>query len=109
MGPKTTQKQFYRVAQTADIPDGEDDQSAETVKRLASGPSTQITTWQGYDINGYRFHTKEKDKKSTTQNNDARYEGIDESTGQRRQHYGVVKDIWELDHGGNLQLTVFQC
>jgi hypothetical protein len=34
-----------------------------------------------YDINGYKFHTKEKDKKSVTQNNDARYEGIDESTG----------------------------
>jgi len=34
--------------------------------RLASGPSSQITSWQGYDINGYKFHTKEKDKKSST-------------------------------------------
>jgi hypothetical protein len=39
-------------------------ESAEA--RLAFGPSTQITSWQGYDINGYRFHTKEKEKKSTT-------------------------------------------
>jgi hypothetical protein len=36
--------------------------------RLPSGLSTQITLWQGYDINGYRFHTKEKEKKSATQN-----------------------------------------
>jgi hypothetical protein len=42
-------------------------ESAEV--RLASGPSTQITSWQGYDINGYMFHTKEKDKKSVAQNN----------------------------------------
>ena len=46
-----------------DIPRGESDEA-----RLASDPSTQITTWQGYDINGYMFHTKEKDKKITTQN-----------------------------------------
>jgi hypothetical protein len=46
-----------------DRPHGEFDEA-----RLAFGLSTQITTWQGYDINGYRFHIKDKDKKSTTQN-----------------------------------------
>jgi hypothetical protein len=55
------------------------------------------------------FHTKEKNKKSAAQNNSARYEGIDESTGQRRQYYGVVEDIWELDYNSNLQITVFRC
>jgi hypothetical protein len=40
------------------------DEDTETVKRLVLGPSKQITTWQGYDIKGYRFHTKDKDKKS---------------------------------------------
>ena len=49
--------------QEQDIPHGEVNE-VEAVKRLVSGLSTQITTWQGYDINGYRFHTKEKDKKS---------------------------------------------
>ena len=53
--------------QEQDIPHGEADE-AETVKRLAFGPSTQITMCQEYDINGYRFHTKEKDKKSVAQN-----------------------------------------
>ena len=47
------------IKELQDIPRGESDEA-----RLASGPSTQITTWQGYDINGYRFHIKEKDKKS---------------------------------------------
>jgi hypothetical protein len=36
--------------------------------RFASGPSSRITMWQGYDINGYRFHMKEKDKKSAAHN-----------------------------------------
>ena len=48
------------------------------------------------------FHTKEKDKKSTAQNNSVRYEGIDESTGQTRTYFGLVEEIWELDYGGDL-------
>jgi hypothetical protein len=56
--------------------------------RLASGPCTQITSWQGYGINGYKFHMKEKDKKSVAQNNGVRYEGIDEATGETRTYYG---------------------
>jgi hypothetical protein len=92
-----------------DIPHGEVDESVDTVKRLASSPSTQITTWQGYDINGYRFHTKEKDKKSATQNSGVRYEGIDESTGKSRKYYGVIQDIWELEYSDKLQITAFRC
>ena len=47
------------IKEQQDIPHGESDEA-----RLASSTSTHITTWQGYDINGYRLHMKEKDKKS---------------------------------------------
>ena len=105
---KQHKSSFTTWLQEQDIPHGEADE-AETVKRLVSSPSTQITMWQGYDINGYRFHTKEKDKKSPTQNNEVRYEGIDVSMGQRRQYYGQVEEIWELDYDGELQIPIFQC
>jgi hypothetical protein len=52
------------IKELQDIPRGESDEA-----RLASDPSTQITIWKEYDIYGYRFHTKEKDKKSAVQNN----------------------------------------
>ena len=45
-----------------------DDDDSDTVKKLAQGPTSQITTWQGYDVKGYRFHTKDKDNKSAAQN-----------------------------------------
>jgi hypothetical protein len=35
-----------------------------TMKMLASRPSSYVTTWQAYDINGYTYYTKEKGKKS---------------------------------------------
>ena len=77
--------------------------------KLARGPSSQITTWQGFDINGYRFHTKDKDTKSASQNSGVRYEGIDERTKQIKTYYGQIEEIWELDYGDDLQIPIFQC
>jgi hypothetical protein len=37
------------------------------MKMLASHPSSCVTSWQVYDINGYTYYTKEKDKKSVAQ------------------------------------------
>jgi hypothetical protein len=39
-----------------------------TMKMLASRPSSCVASWQVYDINGYTYYTKEKDKKSVAQN-----------------------------------------
>ena len=83
---------------------GESDES-----RLAYGLSSQFTSWQRYDINGYRFHTIEKDKKSAAQNCGVRYEGIDEATGDTKAYFGQIEQIWELDYGGELQIPIFQC
>ena len=77
--------------------------------RLASGPSSQITSWQGYDINGYRFHMKEKDKKTAAQNSGVRYEGIDETTRETKTYYGQIEEIWELDYGCELHIPIFRC
>ena len=74
---------------------GESDES-----RLAYGLSSQITSWQGYDINGYRFHTKEKDKKSAAQNSRVQYEGIDEATGETKTYLARLKRY------GNLTMAV---
>ena len=46
-----------------DLPDGETVEE-QTIKRLTVGPSSQVTSWQGYDINGYLFYTAVKDKKT---------------------------------------------
>jgi len=48
-----------------DLPDGET-MEEQMIKRLAAGPSSQVTLWQGYDINGYLFYTSAKDKKSVS-------------------------------------------
>jgi hypothetical protein len=38
-----------------------------TMKMLASHPSSCVTSWQSYDINGYTYYTNEKDRRSVAQ------------------------------------------
>ena len=77
--------------------------------RWAAGPSNQVTSWQGYDINGYLFYTTAKDKKSVSQNSCVRIEALDERTGESTNYYGVIDDIWEIHYGYNIQIPVFRC
>src|SRR6185503_11207764 len=64
-----------------DLPDGETGEE-KTIKRLAADPSSQVTSWQGYDINGYLFYTTAKDKKIVSQNSGVRIEALDGRTDQ---------------------------
>jgi hypothetical protein len=79
-----------------------------TMKMLASRPSSCVTTWQTYDINGYTYYTKEKDKKSVAKNSGIRIEAIDPH-GLKTTYYGYIQDIWELDYGVRMRIPIFRC
>jgi hypothetical protein len=57
------------------------------MKMLASRPSSCVMSWQAYDINGYTYYTKEKDKKNVTQNSGIHIEVIDPQ-GLKTTYYG---------------------
>nr|GEZ17327.1 hypothetical protein [Tanacetum cinerariifolium] len=71
------------------------------VIRLGYRPR-RVLQYQGYDINGYTFYTKQQDDKSTVQN--SRVTLIATTTDSSRMtivknsYYGVVDEIWELDY-----------
>jgi hypothetical protein len=48
-----------------------------TMKMLDSRPSSCVTSWQAYDINGYTYYTKEKDRRSVVQNSGIRIKALD--------------------------------
>jgi hypothetical protein len=62
------------------------------MKMLASRPSSYVTSWQTYDINGYTYYTKEKDNKSVAQNSGIRIETIDPQ-GLKTMYYEYIQDI----------------
>jgi hypothetical protein len=90
-----------------DIPYGETIEE-HTIKVLASGPSRQVMTWQTYDISGFTYCTKSKDKKSISQNSGVQVDALHSKTGEETTYFGFVEDIWELDYG-TFQIPVFRC
>jgi hypothetical protein len=79
-----------------------------TMKMLASHPSSCVTSWPAYDMNGYTYYTKEKDMKSVAQNSGIRIKAFD-PLGEKTRYSGYIKDIWQLDYGARLQIPVFKC
>jgi hypothetical protein len=78
------------------------------MKILASHPSSCVTSWQSYDINGYTYYTHKKDKRSVVQNSGIRIEAFN-SLGVKTTYYVYIQDIWELDYDARLQILIFKC
>ncbi|KAK1661567.1 hypothetical protein QYE76_049726 [Lolium multiflorum] len=80
----------------------------EQLYLLARLPSSNICTFQGYEINGNTFYTIDQDKKSTNQNSGVRFDAKDEN-GQTTTYYGYIEEIWELDYGPTFKVPLFRC
>jgi hypothetical protein len=80
-----------------------------TLTRLVAGPSSNVTSWQAYEINGYTYYTKAKDNKSVAyQNSGVRIYATDKSR-NNIIYYGFIEEIWELDYRENIRFPVFRC
>jgi hypothetical protein len=75
-----------------------DDTIEEQLAWLARGPSMSVSTFQGYEINGYTFYSRAQDEKSTNQNSGVHINAID-SSGKKDRYFGVIEEIWELNYG----------
>ena len=75
---------------------------------LARSPSSDIMTFQGYEINGYTFYTRAQDGKSTNQNSGIRIDAID-NDGNKDTYYGCIEKIWELEYGPYMRIPLFRC
>ena len=60
---------------------------------LAQKPSPMVLTYQAYDLNGYTFYTKERDKKTSYQNNFVQIECMTINKVDKKVYYETIKDI----------------
>jgi hypothetical protein len=65
-------------------------------------------TYQGYDINGYTFYTKQQDKKSMHQNNGVHVGACDVTGQDKNIYYGQIQEIWELNFH-SFKIPLFRC
>jgi hypothetical protein len=75
---------------------------------LAAGPHSVVKLWQMYDINGFTFYTKAKDRMSQCQNSGVRVDAKD-STRQKNTYYGYIEEICEVNYGISIQIPIFKC
>jgi hypothetical protein len=83
-------------------------QTSEYLKKLAHGTIFTVVTYQGYDINGYMFYTKQQDKKSMYQNSGVRVDAYDVTGQDKSMYYGQIHEIWELDFH-SFKIPLFCC
>ena len=62
----------------------------EDLASLARGPTKGIYSYKGYLINGFRFHTKRRQRQRKTQNNGVVVEG--EIKNGKKEFYSVLEE-----------------
>ncbi|GJR11974.1 hypothetical protein Tco_0794626 [Tanacetum coccineum] len=88
------------------------------VQKLGEVPKCVVRSYQGYEIIGFTFYTKEQDEKSTTQNSEVivitstmefdRMTHDARSMIAKMSYYGVIQEIWELDYH-SITIPLFKC
>ncbi|XP_057747099.1 uncharacterized protein LOC130966327 [Arachis stenosperma] len=88
------------------------------IKELSRGPTQCAKRYSGYFINGYRFHTRQREVRRKTQNSGVTLVALTTSFASTKDanpihenvsYYGRVNDIIELDYYGNFKVTLFKC
>lgn len=80
---------------------------SETIRWLAGKPSFSVLTYEGYIVDGVRYHTKERDNARVVQNSGVSLVARTVQVSSAKDvnpveceltFYGIVQEIWELDY-----------
>lgn len=97
---------------------GKQSNVSEDLEVLAMGPNRVAKKYSGYVINGYRFHTKFRDAKCTTQNSGVFLTALTTSFASSKEqnpvvgnvnYYGAIEEILEVDYWGVYSVVLFKC
>lgn len=90
----------------------------DEVRFLAIGPNRVIKRYKGLIINGFRFHTKSRERCRRTQNSGVLVTSSTISYASARDanplegnvdYYGILTDIIELDYFNKFKVVLFRC
>nr|XP_016479468.1 PREDICTED: uncharacterized protein LOC107800756 isoform X1 [Nicotiana tabacum] len=90
----------------------------DLIKQLSIGPNSIAKRYFGYLINGYRFHTRQRDARRKIQNSGVTLVALTTSFASSKDknpvdanmtYYGRIVDIFELDYYGHFKVVLFKC
>lgn len=94
------------------------DDVSDQLKKLSRGPNRVARRFSGYVINGYRFHTKQRDARRKTQSSGVTLVSVTQSfattkdknpTTNSINYYGSIIEIIEVDYYGHFKSVLFRC
>nr|CAD1820146.1 unnamed protein product [Ananas comosus var. bracteatus] len=88
---------------TFPVPKLHESNCSEEIIAMARGPNNVTKRFSGFIINGFRFHTKDREKLRKTQNSGVMVEA------EGQTYYGALTDIFELDYFGKFKVVLFRC
>lgn len=80
----------------------------EDLLALSRGPTSYVLRYNGYIINGYRFHVEGYDRKLRTQNCGVVVVGENDTPSENIDYYGVLTDVLELQFTAR-RVIMFKC
>ncbi|XP_071712837.1 uncharacterized protein [Rutidosis leptorrhynchoides] len=95
-----------------------DNRITADIRKFASGPDEKVKKYNGYVINGYRFHNKHLEKNRRTQNSGVMLAAITNSLVSARDnnpivgdvtYYGVINYIVKLQYAVERSVVLFHC
>ncbi|KAG6527797.1 hypothetical protein ZIOFF_009926 [Zingiber officinale] len=96
----------------------EDDPVSNDLRSIARGPNVIGIRYEKFISNGFRFHTKEVERKRKTQNCGVTVRATTSSYSSVKDHnpvlseldyYGILQNVIELDYGGGRKVVFFEC
>ncbi|KAI8547733.1 hypothetical protein RHMOL_Rhmol07G0218700 [Rhododendron molle] len=82
-------------------------EATEELWSLANGPGSIIGLYSGCISNGFRFHTRDREKRRMCQNSGLVVEGLHK--GKTINFYGYLCKIWELRYSHGDTVILFEC
>ena len=71
-------------------------------------PSKQAKCYEGYEVNGFRFHTKKYGQNKSTESSCVCIKGEWDENGPTHDYYGVLEEVIELEYDANT-VVLFRC
>ncbi|XP_078152644.1 uncharacterized protein LOC144547837 [Carex rostrata] len=79
------------------------------IRRAAMKPLKRVSCYEGYEINGYRYHTESHGQDKCSRNSGVCIKGETESGGTPQDYYGVLEEVIQLTYEGGNKVVLFKC
>ncbi|XP_073285447.1 uncharacterized protein [Primulina huaijiensis] len=115
---KAHQYVLFNCHQSENTNPSQDDQVSNDLKSLARGPNFIGIRYEKFISNGFRFHTKEVERKRKTQNcgvivraTTSSYSSIRDQNpvSSELDYYGILQNVIELDYEAGRRVVLFEC